>query len=377
MKKIVGILAVAALFATSVFASDISAATKIKGTIFSRGADETVGLFQQKNDSHDYANPNFSVSISDDNFGASLKITTDGDKGSGVDPFWAPVTKQTTQTIWFKPVDALKISVGNYDLALNKEQIDWTESVTGLGGNGFVFSINAAGVGLDFFLNEGTGNDFWFSKAKNADDPTLKEFGVKFGYSADFGSIGAFVDINRSGNRWTYHDGLTSAYADAAKYGVDDKGNPKTGILDPKAEGAIKNMLFGAGYNNTFGGVKTFLNVVGYMGENFDWIRPELYVSGAADAFGYSLFAAPVIWTNSDLNKDFEMELVAKVTYALDGFTPYAYFKANNLLADTFAATVKLGANGSVGGMGWNTWLQLDVADKTAISVPFELTVGF
>lgn len=355
MKKIVGILAVAALFATSVFASDISAATKIKGNIFSRGADETVKLFQQNNDSHDYANPNLSVSISDDNFGASLKLTTDGGNKN---------VAQTTQTIWFKPVDALKISVGNYDLALNKEQIDWTESVTGLGGNGYVFSINAAGVGLDFFLNEGSGDDFWFSKAKNADDPTLKEFGVKFGYSADFGSIGAFVDINRLGNRWTYHDCLVTTA----------NGGP---AFDAKAEGAIKNMLFGAGYNNTFGGVKTFLNVVGYMGENFDWIRPELYVSGAADAFGYSLFAAPVIWTNSDLNKDFEMELVAKVTYALDGFTPYAYFKANNLLADTFAATIKLGANGSVGGMGWNTWLQLDVADKTGISVPFELTIGF
>lgn len=368
MKKIVGILAVAALFATSVFASDISAATKIKGTIFSRGADEKVELLGQGNDSHDYANPNLVMGISGDNFGASLKLTTDGGNKN---------VAQTTQTIWFKPVDALKISVGTYDLALNKEQIDWTESVTGLGGNGYVFSINAAGVGLDFFLNEGDGGAMWFSKAKNADDPTLKEFGVKFGYSADFGSIGAFVDINRSGNRWTYHDCLTAAHADAAKYGVDKDGNPNKGILDPKAEGAIKNMLFGAGYKNTFSGVTTFLNVVGYMGENFDWIRPELYVSGAADAFGYSLFAAPVIWTNSDLNKDFEMELVAKVTYALDGFTPYAYFKANNLLADTFAATIKLGANGSVGGMGWNTWLQLDVADKTAISVPFELTVGF
>ena len=362
MKKIVGILAVGALFATSVFASDISAATKIKGNIFSRGADEAVKLFSQGNDSHDYANPNLSMSISDDNFGASLKLTTNGYEGDGSGG--KKDVAQTTQTIWFKPVDALKISIGTYDLALNKEQIDWTESVTGLGGNGYVFSINAAGVGLDFFLNEGDNNAFWFDKAKNADDPTLKEFGFKFGYSADFGSIGAFVDINRSGNRWTYHDNLTT-------------GNNNGSFFDPKAEGAIKNMLFGAGYNNTFSGVKTFLNVVGYMGENFDWLRPELYVSGAADAFGYSLFAAPVIWTNSDLNKDFEMELVAKVTYALDGFTPYAYFKSNNLLANQFAATIKLGANGSVGGMGWNTWLQLDVADKTAISVPFELTVGF
>ena len=102
MKKIVGILAVAAVFATSVFASDISAATKIAGKIFAQDAAKKMTLFTEKNDSHDYANPNFSVSISDDNFGASLKITTDGDGGCAVNPFWAPVTKQTTQTIWFK-----------------------------------------------------------------------------------------------------------------------------------------------------------------------------------------------------------------------------------------------------------------------------------
>lgn len=358
MKKIVGILAVAALFATSVFASDISAATKIKGTVFSYAADETVSLLGQGNDSHDYANPNLVMGISDDNFGATLKLTTDGGNKN---------VAQTTQTIWFKPVDALKISVGTYDLALNKEQIDWTESVTGLGGNGYVFSINAAGVGLDFFLNEGDGGAMWFSKAKAADDPALKEFGFKFGYSADFGSIGAFVEFNRNRINWTYHDNL---------FGTPKGDGSYLTRLDDKA-GAIQNILFGAGYKNTFSGVTTFLNVAGYMGDKFDWLRPEVYVSGSADSFGYSLFVAPVIWTNSDLNKDFEMELVAKVTYALDGFTPYAYFKANNLLADTFAATVKLGATGSVGGMGWNTWLQLDVADKTAISVPFELTIGF
>ena len=355
MKKIVGILVVAAI-ATSLFAADISAATNINGKLFSFN-DGAVNLFSQGNDSHDYANPNFVLSLNGDKAGATVKITTDGG---------TLTTSQTTQTIWFKPFDALKISLGNYDLALNKEQIDWTESVTGLGGNGYVFSINASGVAFDFFLNEGNNNAWWMNKAKDG-DPALAEFGFKFGYSADFGSIGAFVDFNRTRINWTYHDNLFGAPKGDGTY---------TSRIDDK-DGTLKNILFGAGYRNNFNGVDAFLNVAGYMGDSFDWLRPEIYVSGAVDVFGYSLFVAPVIWTNSDLNKDFECELVAKFSYALDGVTPYAYFKDNNLLAKDFAATVKLGATVSVGAMGWNAWLQMDIADTTAISVPFELTVSF
>ena len=44
MKKIVGILAAAAI-ATSVFAADVSASTKIKGTVFSYDNAKTFSLF--------------------------------------------------------------------------------------------------------------------------------------------------------------------------------------------------------------------------------------------------------------------------------------------------------------------------------------------
>ena len=356
MKKIVGILAVAALFATSVFASDISAATKIEGTIFSYGTDKKVELLTEKNGSQDWANPNFSMSVSGENAGATVTITTQGDD----------TPKQTTQTIWFKPIDALKITVGNYDVALNKEQIDWTESVTGLGGNGYLLSIGASGFALDFGI-EANGN-YWITKADGA-DAVLNPFFFKVGYSADFGNIGAFAKIT-----------LTPAKAaTAAKttYVLD----PEAGVVPvvtpaTEATSASKSILFGAGYRNNFSGVDAFLNVVGSMGEKFDWIRPELYASGSADAFGYALFVAPRIYTNKDLNQKTDCELLAKVSYSLDGITPYAYFKSANLLADTFAATVKLGASGSVGAMGWNTWLQLDIADKTGISIPVEFTIG-
>ena len=122
MKKIVGILAAAAI-ATSVFAADVSASTKIGGKVFGYANEHpgkvddedviipsTFSLFKEGNDSHDYAQPNMTFSVSEDNVGATVKLTTDG-ANHGV--------SITTQTIWFKPVDAFKVTVGNYDVALN------------------------------------------------------------------------------------------------------------------------------------------------------------------------------------------------------------------------------------------------------------------
>ena len=135
MKKIVGIIGAAAVLVSSIFAADVAAATKINGSLFSYDAAKTFSMFKEGNDSHDYANPNITFSISDDKAGATVKLTTDGDDTA---------VKMTTQTIWFQPIDALKITLGNHDVALNKEQIDWTESVTGLGGNGYLISVNVS-----------------------------------------------------------------------------------------------------------------------------------------------------------------------------------------------------------------------------------------
>jgi hypothetical protein len=394
MKKIVGILAAAAI-ATSVFAADVSASTKIKGTVFSYDNAKTFSLFSEVNDSHDYANPNMTFSVSDDKAGATIKLTTDGSNES---------VAQTTQTIWFKPVDAFKITVGNFDVALNKEQIKWTESVTGLGGNGFLFSVNVEGFGLDLGLSQAD-NAKWFSKADGQDDPAISSFFIKAGYTADFGTIGGFVEFNRAASgRKTY------AFHDRFFYGPSVSGkkdvyklNADTGKIEKKSEdasanfplwalkdGAIGDVLFGAGYRNNFDGIDLFVNFNGYMADKFEWIRPEVWVSGSVDAFSYSAFVAPLIIVDSDVKdfldlmdeKAFECEVVAKVAYAMDGFTPYAQFYDTNILAKKFASTIELGASGSVSAMGWKAWLQIDTGkgadqDKADISVPFELTFNF
>jgi hypothetical protein len=300
----------------------------------------------------------------------------------------------TTQTIWFKPVDAFKVTLGNFDVALNKEQIKWTESTTGLGGNGFLFSVNVESFGLDIGMSQANGTS-WFEKKDGVDDPTLKAFFVKAAYSADFGTIGGFVEFNRAAaDRKTYGNvdryfGIADGAREAA-YGANRL------LWGPKAEGAIKDVFFGAGYKNTFDPITMFVNITGYMDDKFEWVRPEIYVSGSADALSYSAFVAPFIALDSDVKDDydaaydaemtddkaFECEVVAKVSYALDGFTVYGQFYDTNILRRKFISTIELGAEGSVSAMGWKTWLQIDTGcgtekSKVNIAVPFELTFSF
>jgi len=375
MKKIVGILTAAAV-ATSVFAADVSASTKIGGKLFEYNAKKTLSLLTENNDSHDYANPNITFSVSDDKAGATVKLTTDGKGKSEV--------KMTTQTIWFKPVDALKITAGTFDIALNKEQIDWTESVTGLGGNGFLATVDVNGFTLDigFEANE----KFWLTKADGADDPTIEKFFIKGAYSADFGNIGAYVKFNGS----SFDKDLNSTDPDTFGKALEKLlAAPYKAICKPK-DGAISCVEFGAGYKNTFDPITMFVNVVGFMDDSFEWIRPEVYASGNMDAFGFQVFAAPAIVVDSDVKDFLELvdispiffEVLAKVTYKIEDVTVYAYFKDANLLAKDFASTIKLGAQGNVGAMGWNIWAQIDTAkgddaDKVEFSVPFELTMNF
>jgi len=385
MKKIVGILAAAAVLATSVFAADVSAKVRVTGEIFN--LDNTVvnekneaasafKLFRAATVGHTYDAPYATLSTSTDNAGATVKFISGDDGKTNLEV--------GDVQVWFKPIDLLKIQAGSHDLAMNKETIDWT-STNSYGE--FGYSLGFAQDAFSMNVALGTGNNGWFfedaqAKYGTKEEPAsayVKDLYTNLAYGADFGTISAIFEYKGKSADFTKKE-----------Y------NPTT-------------IKFGAGYKNTFDALTIFADVVGTSygapttkEEDLGLVKYVDKDGKARSAFGlaidafaqYSADALTVkgyvlanIKDFGNLNKDkdgtdimwnnnFELGLKARVDYKLDnGIGIYGYFGSGNLLrketkagdtdpSSVFAATIKAGATGNVGIATWETWLEISTGNS-------------
>jgi len=168
MKKIVGILAAAAMVA-SVFAVDFSAGMQLKADLFNYdGVAETAQGFSLWNENSKDDKP-FVFSISDERVGATLKIY-DSEKAKLDSDMGAHA-----YSIWFKPFDMLRIDLGSQDIKLNCETISyWRGKLFGAGEWGYKATVNvdAFSVALAILPNNG---EFWFQDGKTLKAAAAKE----------------------------------------------------------------------------------------------------------------------------------------------------------------------------------------------------------
>ena len=419
MKKIVGLLAAAAVLATSVFAADVSAAVKVGGSIFDMDAtvknkdgDEanSISILKAETVSATYDSPFATLSTSTDNAGGTVKFVKNGSNVG-----WGEVQ------VWFKPIDTLKIQAGHQDFAMNKETIDWTEHHGQQAFGTYGYSLGFAQDAISVNLALGTTDGGYFyqdaigAHGSDADGNAalIRDLYANFAYGADFGTISAF--FRYQGKTWS------------AKACTPD------------------TISFGAAYKNTIDALTFFVNVVGTSKSAWTDDEAKVIQAGAAadskpedfeaytdkngkfrSAFGFGVDAF-VAYTADALTvkgfvkydtKDFGhltlkdgelkedimadnntiVELLARVDYKLDnGIGLFAYFKNANLLrkevqgTDTdptsvFVSTIKAGANGSVGIASWEVALQLGTGNvgakdkkynKVNVSMPCFVKVGF
>ena len=433
MKKIVGLLAAAAVLATSVFAADVSAKVRVGGNIFSMDATKankdgneanTFSLLNADTVSHTYDAPFATLSTSTDNAGGTVKFV--GDE-NGI--------KAGDVQVWFKPLDVLKIQAGSHDIAMNKETIDWTEHHGEQAYGTYGYSLGFAQDAISANVAFGTGDNGWFfqdaiGKYYTDKEPAtsfINDLFVNFAYGADFGTISAFFRYR--GKNWgpdtkakkiVYNsDGTTSWEYEKPWEGVDGfKFNPTT-------------INFGAAYKNTIDSLTFFVNVVATSkaaatdeeqkigcstAKDKDGKEKSVFGFGADAFVQYSADALTVKgfikydtadFSHVNAKKEADLvdngdnttlELLARLDYKLDnGIGLYAYFKNGNLLTkkvqgtDTdptsvFISTIKLGATGNVGIATWETWLQLDTGkqgakdkkyNKVNVSMPCYIQVAF
>jgi len=140
MKKIVGILAAAAI-AASVFAADVSAGVRLEGSLFNYAGGNVTALTLKHN--NQYYHAPIAFSISGEKAGGTLKLTDQdrGNFGKTVDPAATgadadAIIKSSAWQIWIKPIDVLKLTFGCYKNVLNQETIGWYRTDSSIGDDG-------------------------------------------------------------------------------------------------------------------------------------------------------------------------------------------------------------------------------------------------
>lgn len=365
MKKIVGIAVAAAMLASSIFAADVAAKVALGGSLFNYDSSTNkVGMFSVAHKAENW-NPDLSFSVTGDNAGASFKMYSADFGTSGLltgvtdSSYWRMsntfLEAAMAYQIWLKPVDVLKITVGQIGTNLNQEQIDYGNSKTGLDSYGYGLGINTNGFALDVFLAPGWStasntNNYWLNIGSDA---TVAETYAIAKYSADFGTIGAYLD----------------------------------------AKETFKYMEFGAGFAGSADAISYFVQAIGYVNatedgkyaanKGFSLASLEAFAKGSVNAFSWAVFAKPTIniyqFSNSSatINDQLDVFATAKVSYALDGVTPFLYVKVADCVTNSFAINVKPGINGSVGAAWWEIGVDMNFGTTTTIDVPLSLSVSF
>jgi len=477
MKKIVGILAAAALIATSVFAADVSAQVRIAGDIFSYDGTAIDGkdgkaagsfsMLRAATQSQPYWTPYITLSTSTDEAGAEVKFITGGDGSTDV--------SIDRSNVWFKPLDFLTVKAGFQGYNMNQEDIDWTNP-TGAESWGYAVSYAQDAISANLFLI--TGNNGWFFQDKiakygNSESNAAKYAGsyindlyFNLAYAADFGTISAMFeyqgkeitatnirpDIVRFGAGYkntidaltfwadvvgtsygSFSDdevtAATAAMTNGKGWEKDDNWSkykqPDTLSTDPvvaAAQQAAQTAFISdwtAKHTTAFyddkGKSRTAFGMFidGYVKYAQDALTARAYFKLNIADFGH-LTDGDDGKKKADIMADnnFQLGLKARVDYKLDnGINLFAYFGSDNLLRkefkngntsaklwknynSVFVSTIKAGADGSVGILKYETYLQFNTGanvgqvqnvdkdtynkwDKVKVSMPVTLTVAF
>ena len=344
MKKIIGIIG-AALLASSIFAVDFSAGVRLDGSLFKYDAGKkTVTMLQERHDNEFYHKP-ISFAVSSDKAGGALKLSDQAGNDVLTDAW----------SFWFKPVDALKITVGRWSTNLNQEHIGWCNTDSGIETDGYALTVGVDSFSWDLFFASGNNNN-WFPKA-DGKDAEISEIYTKFQFGADFGTVNAMFNAINS----------------------------------------FKDFRFGAGLNLAGLPVGLWFNVIGsYAAEAFQRIRFEADVSGAVDSIGYELFIAGgyQMGKNSAAADKFTgveswhvcggpaaekafAGFYAKVTFPLGNLGGFVELKDSNVLADNFSMTIYPGFTANVGGCDIKAGIDFTAQKDIVINVPVEFAINF
>lgn len=359
MKKIITVATMAAMVAGAAFAAEASATVQAKGSLFtiSEGKDPTA-LSLEDVRGNDTA---VEFKVEGEKAGASVKIkngslnetekdveiptgvadnpSTEADESKTTIKVKMPgsVTVFDDASIWIKPVDQVKLSLGGIGGKL-------AEDVAKLEGKGYGLTLSVdpltveLGFGAESFGDWFNGTDVGVTTAKVA-------------YKADFGTVTGFFGYN----------GQAKVTENNVKFGAQFSGSADAISYDVAVGGAVNTEA---------------------PSDQFKLVEAAVVVKYAADPLTVTGKVLPKINVGEeDTNKLVDLKLNAKVEYALEDFTGYAEVTADDVLADTFKLTVNPGVKGKIDSAEWDVGVKFELNPEAnvdyKVSVPVSLKLAF
>ncbi len=356
------------------FAVDISATVKMDATLANDNGEEVEFLKLNSKDQKDSDALIFSAS--GEKAGGQFQVwyKYDGSDGAqaGVDvsdPADPKVNLSSTlgvrkANIWVKPIDMLKITVGDVNLDSYKEHIFWWHGVYG----------EQPGTWGAF------GGDYLAGAGAKVELTPIENLSIE---------AGIFAGANKALFS-TLDDYEYGAFGLKAKYGFGP--GSATVVFANKGKDADKIIGVGADFSGVEGlYAMANLNFCLNNSDGFKAFTLDDYVEYSLDAFKVQVHLPFSLFKVGD---DFKTGLHAtvKASYAIDGFTPYLLIsnepdgdKGWDFSADefNFTMTFKPGVEFKVGDAAFNVGFRADVASKAANdydkfnwSVPVEISLG-
>ncbi|MCR4735940.1 MAG: hypothetical protein K5829_13150 [Treponema sp.] len=412
MKKIV--LGIAALaMATSMFAVDFAARVYMTGTV----ADGVIDINDkaQDNPTKDSTLNFWNLSKTDQKDADALVMSVNGEKSGAAFQFWynydgsgSAALNVRSSSIWFKPIDMLKITVGDVSVGTYKESIDWWKAPVGnsssdfdsWGGAGKFSSyatVEGAGLSIEatpvdgLWLNAGIVNATGENFAKIAFDGKSEDTYASWGFAAKYdfaGLLGLPLSTAVSyrdkgldnykvaaigaeyGNRWG--DGFYGFLNTRFYFGKDSITDPASNVYTMK--------------NVALTGI-AFDNMLKYQAGQFQIMaRLPVIIRGIAnpEVDGVKLYDT---YKSKDCDPSY-MCYEIKATYPINAFTVYLDIENDNAVTfnDDFGKTflkmsVQPGATFNVGTCALDLGLKITVPNEEksnlSWSIPFTASVAF
>ena len=365
MKKIVGILSAAAVLATSVFALDISAMIQLDGSIAKFGKDTVKVLELNPWDPQGTSDYVWRFDVAGDQAGATVYNYSKGD-GNNV-----AFENVAEWSIWLKPIDVLKVTVGNIYFGTQSPRFGWWAKTVENAKYGFQCDLDfgplqiTAGLGGPYqgpWGDDGS-NKYWFDK-DYVGLRKLGQFWVGGSYNVDgIGTFGASVNRGAAVNPHGFPGWLGSTPLAIDVYYANMPWGETSWFADVALVFKEKN---------PWGGTEED------FGLEIERLTSQLYFEFHLDAF--TLYVVDVLNVQLDSDNDvFKDGFELKAQYALDSFIPYVQLNGYDIMDS--ALGVRLGVGFDVGACNIDLAVQTDLgwADDfgVTVGVPIEFTLNF